>query len=460
VVADTEFEFGGHTTFEAASRSGERPRPVCMCVKELRTGQCWELRRGSFPARPPFPVGEDAVFIPYYASAELGVFKASGWQPPAYVLDLFTEFRARTNGLPTPNGASLLGALTYFGLDGIGLEEKRELQALVLSGGPWSEEQWADIIRYCWTDVAALERLLPIMLPQIDLPRALLRGRFMKAAAAIEWAGTPIDIATLELLRRYWTDIQDDLIAAIDRDHGIFDGRSFRAEHWEQWLIARGIPWPRLDSGRIDLSDDKFRQMARAYPAVAPMRELRSALSEMRLSDLAVGSDARNRTLLSAFRARTGRCQPSNTKNIFGPSVWLRNLIQPPPGYGLAYTDWCQQEHGIGASLSGDPAMLTAYESGDPFLAFAVQANAVPSWATKQTHPSERELYKACSHAVAYGMEAQGLAHRIGKPVIVARDLLRAHHETYRKFWAWSDAAVDHAVLTGSLSTVFGWPSM
>ena len=55
-------------------------------------------------------------------------------------------------------------------------------------------------------------------------------------------------------------------------------------------------------------------------------------------------------------------------------------------------------------------------------------------------------------------MEAEGLARRIGQPPIVARDLLRAHHETYRKFWAWSDAAVDRAMLTGSLWTTFGWP--
>ena len=40
---------------------------------------------------------------------------------------------------------------------------------------------------------AALERLLPAMLPRIDLPRALLRGRYMKAAAAMEHNGTPID---------------------------------------------------------------------------------------------------------------------------------------------------------------------------------------------------------------------------------------------------------------------------
>jgi len=273
-----------------------------------------------------------------------------------------------------------------------------------------------------------------------------------------EWNGTPIDVTTLELLRRYWDDIQLDLIEVIDKHYGVFEGRSFRLERWEQWLIARGIPWPRLASGRLDLSDESFRQMARAYPAVAPMRELRSALSEMRLADLAVGCDGRNRTILSAFRSRTGRCQPSNTKYIFGPSVWLRGLIKATPGFGIAYIDWEQQEHGIAAVLSGDQAMLSAYVSGDPYLEFAKQAGAVPPDATAKSHPTERELFKQCTLAVAYCMEAEGLAQRIGRPAIVGRDLLRAHRETYRQFWRWSDAVVDHAVLTGSLSTVFGWP--
>src|SRR4029453_6221411 len=48
-------------------------------------------------------------------------------------------------------------------------------------------------------------------------------------------------------------------------------------------------------------------------------------------------------------------------------------------------------------------------------------------------------------------------AQRIDRPVVVARDLLRAHREAYSKFWAWSDANVDHAMLTGSLHTAFGW---
>jgi len=161
--------------------------------------------------------------------------------------------------------------------------------------------------------------------------------------------------------------------------------------------------------------------------------------------------------ILSAFRARSGRNAPSNSKFIFGPSVWLRGLIKPPPGYALAYVDWKQQEFGIAAALSGDIAMQAAYLSGDPYLAFAKQAHAVPADATKATHGQQRELFKQCTLAVQYGMEAGGLALRIGQPRIVARDLLLAHHSTYRTFWHWSDAALDTAMLTGSLHTVFGW---
>lgn len=66
-------------------------------------------------------------------------------------------------------------------------------------------------------------------------------------------------------------------------------------------------------------------------------------------------------------------------------------------------------------------------------------------------------MLKGCVLGVLFGMEAKTLALNIGQPEIVARDLLRLHRETYGVFWKWSDAAVDYAMLTGSLHTVFGW---
>jgi DNA polymerase I-like protein with 3'-5' exonuclease and polymerase domains len=197
--------------------------------------------------------------------------------------------------------------------------------------------------------------------------------------------------------------------------------------------------------------------MAKAYPIVAPLHELRHSLSEMRLNDLAVGDDGRNRTLLSPFGSKTSRNQPSNTKFIFGPAVWLRGLIKPPPGRAVAYIDWSNQEFAIAAVLSGDTKMVAAYESEDPYLAFGKQAGKLPVDATKTSHPGERQLLKQCVLGISYAMGEKTLAARMGQPVIVARELLRLHHDNYRDFWKFAEQAVDHAMLGGSLNTVFGW---
>jgi hypothetical protein len=443
--------------FEFQADPGERQVPVCLVGWELRSGRKIRLWRDEMGISPPYSVEADSLFIAYYASAELGCHVALGWPMPARVLDLFVEFRNLTNGRETVAGNSLLGALAHYGLDGIAASEKEEMRELIMCGGPWTAQKQLRVLDYCETDVAAMARLFPVMLPQIDLRRALYRGRYMASVARMEAEGVPIDTELLSRLRANWIAIQDRLIGAVDSDYHIFEGRTFKLERFEQWLAGRGIPWPRLESGQLDLSRETFRSMARIYPEVSPLRELRHTLSELRLNDLAVGHDGRNRCLLSPFRARTSRNCPSNSRFIFGPSVWLRSLIQPPPGHGLAYIDWCQQEFGIAAALSGDPNMLTAYRSGDPYLEFAKQAHAVPPDATKETFGAVREQYKQNALGVNYGMGERSLAGRIGELPIVARHLLELHHEIYRQFWNWSECCVNHAMLCGWQTTVFGW---
>lgn len=279
----------------------------------------------------------------------------------------------------------------------------------------------------------------------------------MTAAARIEAVGVPLDLEMYRRIVGQWDTIKERLIERIDADYGVYDRGVFKRDRFAAYLIVNGIPWPRLSSGQLSLDDDTFREMARMHPEVAPLRELRASLSELRLGNLAIGRDGRNRCLLSAFQARTGRNQPSTSQFIFGPAVWLRSLIKPALARALAYIDWSQQEFGIAAALSGDTAMLGAYQSGDPYLTFAKQAGAAPPTATKQTHQAIREVFKACALAVQYGMEAESLGQRIGQSTARARELLQCHHDTYRTFWRWSDAALDCAHLLGRLRTVFGW---
>jgi DNA polymerase-1 len=402
-------------------------------------------------------VSSDSLFVAYYASAELGCHRTLGWKQPERILDLYVEFRNYTNGLPTYNGKGLLGALAYFGLNSIDVAEKTEMRDLVLRGGPWTVEEKGAILAYCQTDTNALARLLPKMLSHIDLPRALYRGRYMSAVSAMEFTGVPIDTELLGRLVANWEVVQERLIREVDAQYGVYDGRSFRQDRFETFLAQNGMGWPRLDSGRLALDDDTFEEMANIYPALINLRKLRQALSELRLNNLQVGADGFNRALLSPFSSITGRNQPSNSKYIFGPGSWLRSLIRPKQEWGVAYVDWSQQEFGIAAALSDDPAMKEAYASGDPYLTFAKQAKAVPTDATKDSHGEKRELFKRCVLGVQYGMEGDSLARRIQQPEFVARDLLRMHREVYKVFWRWSDNSVDHTILTGRQWTVFGW---
>jgi hypothetical protein len=605
--------------FEFTAGTGERPQPICCVVQEIHSGRTerhW-LADGA-PTAAPYDTGKDSLFVSYYASAELACHLALGWPMPERMLDLFAEFRCLTNGLPTDCGSSLLGALAHYGIDGLTATEKEQYRQLALRGGPFTKEEQAGLLDYCESDVLALSRLLAAMWAHIDLPRALLRGRYMAAAARMEWAGVPVDIEALGPLRQNWERIKHRLVAEVDRDYGVFvpagqrtldpnsalgaailreaadqgldphqlagavdavweeakaeraagadvqaarraarritgltapriarwedsgrdysdypgldvTARELAGEHpalgigrgyetesgpdstdhaallWErlrqpdeppkpkhhpdilrravellgqlppgafdhsgpmtfstrrfaEWLERSGIPWPRLASGAVALDDDTFREMAKLYPAqVGPIRELRHALSQMRLQELAVGSDGRNRCLLSAFRSRTGRNQPSNTAYIFGPSAWLRSLIKPGPGRAVAYCDWSAQELGIAAALSGDLVMQDAYRSGDPYLYLAKRAGAVPADATKRTHPAVREQFKVVSLGVLYGLSADGLARKLNVPPCRGRELLGMHQETFRRFWEWSEQVVMEGMLRGRLRTVFGW---
>jgi hypothetical protein len=448
--------------FEFIAEQGGRPIPVCLVAKELRTGRVVRQWRSEFGDRPPYALDAGSLFVSYFASAELGCHLALGWALPQRVLDLYAEFKLATNGLPTPCGQGLLGALEAHGLDGMAAAEKSEMRDLVLRGGPWSATERQAVLDYCQADVDALDKLLPRMLPGIQarthgIRHALLRGAYMAAVARMEHHAIPLDLPLLRSFRRHWPDIKAHLVTEIDRNFGVYDGPTFKVDRFAGFLAREGIPWPRLESGQLALDDDTFREMARAHPKIAPLRELRHTMSQLRLHDLSVDLEGRNRTLLSPFGASSGRNTPSNAKYIFGPSVWLRGLIRPEPGKALAYLDWSAQEVGIAAALSGDPAMIAAVNSGDPYLEFAKQAGLAPPEATRASHGLVRDRCKTCVLGVDYGMEELSLGSRLGVSPIEAREMLTRHRRTWPRFWSWSDAAVDHAMLHGYLDTVFGW---
>ena len=445
--------------FEFQAAPGERPQPVCLVAREMRSGRLIRVWRDQLMSlrRPPFDCGPESLFVAYFASAELGCFLTLGWLMPTHVIDLYAEHRCATNGLPTLCGNGLIGALTLHGLVHIDVGEKDIMRRLVMEATSWSALERAAVLDYCQTDVDALAALLPLMAPHIDVPRALLRGRYMAAVARMEFTGIPIDLVLHSRLNASWKTIIGHLIAAIDEPYGVYEGQTFKAERFALYLARNGICWPRLPSGALALDEHTFKQQALLHPQLEALRQLRSTLAKLRLNDLAIGRDGHNRCLLSPFRSETGRNQPSNSRFVFGLSKWARGLIRPPEGYGIGYLDFSSQEIAIAAALSGDELMMKGYADGDPYLGFAKAARLAPADATKASHKHVRDRCKAVVLGVNYGMGPDALAASLGITQAEANELMRLHRDTYRRFWSWSDDVVTSAMLTSEMSTVFGW---
>jgi len=104
-----------------------------------------------------------------------GCYLAKDWPLPAHILDLSAEFRNITNGRLVPEGKGLLGALAYYGLDSIGTKHKEEMRKRIMQGRPFTPEEEKKIGLYCLGDARDVVRLLPKMLPHINLRQALYR---------------------------------------------------------------------------------------------------------------------------------------------------------------------------------------------------------------------------------------------------------------------------------------------
>ena len=447
------------TEFYPKGGEGGLPVPVCLVAKEFRSGREFRFWQDDlFNLKTcPYDTGPDSVTVAYYASAELGIFLSLGWQLPKWVLDLYCEFRSQTNGHYYTNGAGLLGALSWYGQSATSAREKDIYRELILRGaGRYTGEEKVKILNYCASDVLYLERLLPVMEDRLD-QFALLRGRYMKAVAVMERNGVPVDVLLLKKIQDHWEDLKFDLVEEIDKNFHVFEGTTFKEKRFYGWLENSGYSWPVTEKNKPKLDDETFRDQCRTHPELEPLRQLRFMLSKLRKLDLSIGGDGRNRVLLSALGAKTGRNTPSATKFVFGPATWIRSLIKPEEGRALAYVDWSAAEFGIAAFLSGDKTMQEAYLSGDPYLAFARLAGAVPPEATKVSHSHTRDIFKTAALAVQYGMGSRSLAVRLNIPQYEAIDLLNKHKRLFRGFWRWIEFVKDKATLDKKLITVFGF---
>lgn len=317
--------------FEFIADPGERPSPVCLVYHEIISGEAkriWLEGDDQLSMNPPYSMGEQDLFVGYYSSAEWGCHLNLNWPLPINVVDLYSEFRLITNGLPGIS-KGLLGACQRFGVNAISESEKGTFRDRILQGPPYTAEDKENILIYCASDVQVTAELFRKMLPFIDIPRALFRGQYMKSIAFMEHYGIPVDVENLQRLKANWIPIQERLIQDIDKDYGVYQDTTFKVSKFEQYLSANGISWPRTEKGNLELKDDIFKDMVNSYPQLQGLKDLRYILGQLRLSDIPIGSDGRNRCLLSPFGTKTGRNAQALLSLCLGLQYGLEALLNP-----------------------------------------------------------------------------------------------------------------------------------
>jgi DNA polymerase I len=354
------------------------------------------------------------------------------------------------------------GALQYFCENGIDTAHKHDMRDRILQGPPFTAEERAAILEYCEDDVRALALLVPHITSTIrSLPHAMFRADFQWTIAQQERRGVPLDRPLLESIRSRWSAMQVDLTIEKDRAYGCYEIEDgvphWRKARFAEYVKRNNMSWPTYADGSLDERDATFREMAGLYPQIETLRELRYSLSKLRLNDLAVGADGRNRTPLWAFGTKTGRCAPGNSRFVFGPAKWIRFMITAPPGRVLIHRDYCQQEVRMAAVQSGDGELLRACESGDVYLGIAEQLGFLREGMSVAEREAVRNLFKVVVLGIQYGLGPRSLAVRTGRSLSEACEILARLKARFRVFEDYAQQVVDHASLDLEIGTPFGW---
>jgi len=168
--------------------------------------------------RPPYPTGPDTLVITTDAQALFGVHLALGWQMPERLIDLLLEHRNAVNGRSDVHVGGLVGALLFYG--------RPASDALAAGDAP----------RHLRRRLLAMSSLLEAMGPNLDIGRAILRGRYLCAISRMEATGIPIDRDTLTALKRDWPDVRARIIRQVDRGRWVYRGERFVEEAFCAWL--------------------------------------------------------------------------------------------------------------------------------------------------------------------------------------------------------------------------------
>jgi DNA polymerase-1 len=281
--------------------------------------------------------------------------------------------------------------------------------------------------------------------------------------ARMEELGVGVDVVELTRLR-------NELTADGERLRGLVHeaaGEEFNVNSTKQ---LREILFERLGltpgkKTKTGFSTDAatLERLRDDHPVVAHLlayrevEKLRSTYGEGLLAE--VGPGDRIRATFNQTVARTGRLS-SDAPNLHNIPVRtaagraFRRAFVPVDGCSLLVADYNQIELRVIAHLADDPGLIAAFEAGDDIHT----AVAARTWGIDPTEVTSevRNRAKMVAYGLAYGMEAYGLAQRLGVPVEEAAEILQSYFEAFPSVRDYMDRTVEEARRKGYTETLFG----
>jgi DNA polymerase-1 len=172
------------------------------------------------------------------------------------------------------------------------------------------------------------------------------------------------------------------------------------------------------------------------------------------------GEDGRIHTTFNQMIAATGRLSSTdpNMQNIPIRTEEGRRIRQGfvvGSGYECLLTaDYSQIELRIMAHLSGDEALITAFESGHDF--HATTASRVFGVPPEEVTTEQRSKIKAMNYGLAYGLSAYGLSQQLRITPEEARGLMDEYFKEFGGIRDYLQEMVARARLEGYTSTMLG----
>ena len=278
----------------------------------------------------------------------------------------------------------------------------------------------------------------------------MLRAQFMWATAQPGAARDPARLRVLTASRAVGRDAERNLVAELDRPFGCYEFDADGKPHWRQATVRR--LHPAQSHGVADLRrrqpDRQTRSNVSGHGRPLSAESIRCAscatrYRALRLNSLAVGTDNRNRTLLSPYGSQD-RPESAVQRQIYfrpGEVDPLPDLAatrsRPDPPRLLA------ARSRIAAILSGDGRCSKPAE-GDIYIGIAKQLGFAPPGTRNRTKPV-RTMFKSVVLGIMYGLAAKALATRIGVSLFEAAEILARLRAQFRVWEDYAHSVLDHA---------------